>query len=333
MGSYPTPVRRVDTALGAPHELWIKDDGCTGASYGGNKVRKLERILAEAVRRGAKRIVTMGAVGSHHVLATTVYAQTVGLPVAAVLSPQPWSEHAERNIRAALGAGLQVHPTPSMATVPFSVARVLRRGDYLVSVGGSSTLGTLGYVDAVAELVEQIRAGELPEPEVLVTALGSGGTVAGLLAGVLREGLATRVVGVTVATPAWVSRPMVLGLAWRAARVARGNADFPRLNRALEVDGSELGRGYGWPTERGARATSLAAGAGLALEPTYTAKAFACALGLAGAEGFVSEFSGTYNRPKRVLYWHTLSSAPLQPLLEQGPEELPPSVAKLFLDG
>ena len=117
LGRYPTPVYRAE-GLDLEHgELWVKDDGVTSELYGGNKVRKLELFLAEAVRRGSRRVVTVGAAGSHHVLATTVFSRQLGLKAAAVLCPQPWSEHAEQVLRAALGAGLEAHPVGSVASV------------------------------------------------------------------------------------------------------------------------------------------------------------------------------------------------------------------------
>jgi D-cysteine desulfhydrase len=307
LGHYPTPVSRLDVPTDAEAELWLKDDGVTHPVYGGNKVRKLERILESAAQRGARRVVTVGAAGSHHVLATTLFAPRYGLEVAAVLCPQPWSEHAERNLRSALAAGLEAIPTRSMATVPWAAARVLRRGDAFVPAGGSNLAGTLGYVAAATELVEQIRDGALPEPDVIVTALGSGGTAAGLLAGVLREGLRSRLVGVTVAVASGVARALALALATQALGEP---ASVPRLARILTVDGRQRGRGYGWPTPAGAHAMQVGARAGVSLDTTYTAKAFAAALGLVTEEpSKLRADPGRCNRPRRVLYWHTLSAA------------------------
>jgi D-cysteine desulfhydrase len=322
IGRYPTPVSRLDAFCGDRTELWLKNDGVSAEPYGGNKVRKLELILAEAARRGARRIVTTGAGGSHHVLSTALYAQRIGIPVVAVLCPQPFSEHAERTLRASLGAGVEPVLARSMTTVPFAVARVLRRGDYFVPAGGSSTLGTLGYLHAVRELLDQIRAGELPEPDLIIAALGSGGTVAGLLAGVVREGLRARVVGVNVAVVSPLAQALVLALAHAAIRADAGQAGVVRLARRLEVDPSERGGGYGHRTDGGDRATHDAAGAGLTLDPTYTAKTFARAL---------REVRGTGTGPKRVvLYWHTLNAAPLEPLLALAPAMLPRELRMLL---
>src|SRR6185369_1002880 len=162
--------------------------------------------------RGARRIVTFGAGGSHHVLATTLYARSVGLATAAVLWPQPWTAHAEDTLRAALAAGLEPLAVGSRAAALPGVARILARGDHLVPPGGSSRVGARGYLAAARELATQIRAGEAPEPDTVVVPLGSGGTAAGILAGVIREGLRSRVVAVDVAIGSAVAAPRVLYL-------------------------------------------------------------------------------------------------------------------------
>jgi D-cysteine desulfhydrase len=329
LGTYPTPVRRLESLSSAGSELWVKDDGQANPEYGGNKVRKLELVLARALARGAKRLVVMGAAGSHQVLATALFGKKLGLPTAAVLFPQPWSEHAEQTFLASLALGVEPHPARSMALVAAALPRVLRPGDYLVAPGASSITGTLGFLLAVRELVDQIREGLLPEPELIVAPLGSGGTVAGLLAGVLREGLRSRVIGVDVAMRGGVSRAVVLGLSLGATRRDAGSAGPIRLRRQLDVDASYLGPGYAHPTAEGAYAARMAAGVGLTLDPTYTQKAFAKALCLVGLPppGRPARDGG---RPQRVLYWHTLSAAPLGPLIG-GARELPPALQKLLI--
>ena len=147
----PTPVRRLDALCQAGVEIWVKDDGVSHPDYGGNKIRKLEWLLSEAERRGARRIVTSGAAGSHHVLATTLFAERAGIAVAAVICPQPRTPHAISMLRATVGTGAELHAVGSMAGVPLGTLRVLRRGDYLIPPGGSNVLGTLGYLRAVAE--------------------------------------------------------------------------------------------------------------------------------------------------------------------------------------
>ncbi|MGH7436267.1 MAG: pyridoxal-phosphate dependent enzyme, partial [Polyangiaceae bacterium] len=219
-------------------------------------------------------------------------------------------------------AGLHPVPVTSWAAVPFAVASRIRTGTVFVPPGGSNLLGSLGYVDAARELAAQVRAGDLPEPDVCVVALGSGGTAAGLVAGLHAEGLATRVAGVCVASPPWLVRASVRRLIRACDRaVARSATGAPprASNERLSIDERFLGRGYGYPSDDGAAAMRDAASVGLLLDPTYTAKAFACALWYVRAQ-----------RAERVLYWHTLSSAPMAPLLaDAAASDLLPELARL----
>jgi 1-aminocyclopropane-1-carboxylate deaminase/D-cysteine desulfhydrase-like pyridoxal-dependent ACC family enzyme len=314
IGRYPTDVELLRALSTRATSLYVKRDDRTSDVYGGNKVRKLERILDEATRRGARRLVTFGAAGSHHVLATTVHAARAGLRVAAVLAPQPHSAHAEANLRAALAWGLEPIPLSSARAPARVMASLLSKSDFVVAPGGSSVLGTLGYVDAAAELAEQIGAGVLPVPDVVVVALGSGGTAAGLLAGFAASGIATRIVAVRIVSALLAGPLRTVELAVRALRRVGRTAARQELASSLEVDGRWLGRGYGVPTVDAECATVEAAEQGIVLDPTYTAKAFAAALALA-RDGSVHN----------VLYWHTLAAQPQR----QG-EPLSPTLRRLF---
>lgn len=315
-----TPVQRaehVSRALGS--DVWVKRDDLTHPRYGGNKVRKLGRLLAAARARGATDVVTLGAVGSHHVLATTVHAGALGFAVHAALVPQPYTAHAEETVRAALAQGADLRPAPRGDwQVPFVVLRELARlraagrRPYLVSLGGSTPLGAAGYVDAVAELGAQIARGEMPGwPDVMLCPLGSGGTHAGLAAGVRafapRGGADCEVVGVRVTAPIAATRSLIAWMARRALAVAapgRAAQVRPLAAREIRVMTDQFGRGYGYATPAGEEATALFARDGLVLDPTYTAKA---------AAGLVAMARRAPGR--RYLLWHTLSSAPLGPLL------------------
>src|SRR5688572_3477849 len=281
LGTYPTPVRRIDGLSSDRAELWIKDDGVSHASYGGNKLRKLELLLPDAARRNARRLVVLGAAGSHQVLATGWFGKSQGFSTAAVVVPQVWSAHAESTLRSALALGVEVFEAPSIAALPLVLLRVARRGDYVIAPGGAGTLGTLGYLYAVRELLQQIRAGVLPEPDLIVAPVASGGTAGGILAGVLREGLRSRVLGVLVADPsARPSRAVLLAQAWAAMRRDRGAAGAVELSERLSIDDRWQGRGYTWPTLAGAAALKAGHAHGITLEATYTAKTFAAVLEL-----------------------------------------------------
>src|SRR5690606_5056181 len=158
---FPTPVEPLEglsRATGA--ECWIKRDDRSGARYGGNKVRKLELLLGQALARRRRSVVTIGAFGSHHALATAIYGRAVGLEVALGLYPQPLTPHVLDDLLAdqAAGAHLVWTPHPAVAAV---YAQVMARAadTQLVPAGGSSALGTLGYVEGALELADQVRAG------------------------------------------------------------------------------------------------------------------------------------------------------------------------------
>ncbi|MEO8796980.1 MAG: pyridoxal-phosphate dependent enzyme [Polyangiaceae bacterium] len=317
--SRKTPVERLSTLSKPGVDLWVKHDDATHSLYGGNKVRKLTHILREAKARGFEKIITIGAAGSHHVLATTIFGGQAGLKVEAAMVPQPTNVHVEENLRAGLAHGLRPFIARSYAAVPFVVLRRLSEKTLYVPPGGSNVLGAMGYVDAARELAGQIRAGEMPSPDVVVVTLGSGGTVAGVAAGLAAEGIDAQVVGIVVAEPPWAIELTARRLTRKCARKI-GLSPEKRPDRALTIDQRYLGRGYGYASPEGEAAMAKAAEAGLTLDPTYTSKTFAAALDLVEA-----------GAGKTILYWHTLSSAPMKPLLVDAPLTVPEHLRALLL--
>jgi 1-aminocyclopropane-1-carboxylate deaminase/D-cysteine desulfhydrase-like pyridoxal-dependent ACC family enzyme len=316
IGTYPTPIQLLESLSTKSCSLWIKRDDLTHPVYGGSKVRKLGRLLDDAAEVGASRIVTLGAVGSHHVLSTGIFGKLAGLEVEAVALRQPQSEHVLETLRASIGQGVRLFPADSYAEAARYLAASAADGAYLIPAGGSSRLGTLGVLEAATELAAQVAAGELPEPDLLVVPLGSGGTVGGLLAGLAQARLRTRVLAVAVADP-------VKLFAHKARALAKELVDDPlrpHVLERLEIERRYLGDGYGYATAAGDHATRCAARLALVLDATYTAKAFAAALDRValGAE-------------RHILFWHTLSGAPLAPLLIGAPleSELDSSVRRL----
>jgi D-cysteine desulfhydrase len=264
--------------------------------------------------------------------------------VKALLFPQPWTPHALKNLGLGLAAGLDAEPVSSLARIPFAIARALRPGDYLVPAGGSGPIGSQSYYRAAGELAGQIDEGVLPVPDVIVVALGSGGTAAGLLAGLVANGLRTVVCGVDVSIGNRTSQLLVAGLArWLAARSNLVNVG-DSLTRQLTVDTRYLGRGYGWESPAGRSALETAARLGLSLDVTYTAKAFAKALELGGFPGYdpsswprrlarkpdpqLQRVLRASDQPTRVLYWHTLSRINPTGLQDF---EIPPRLMKQFM--
>jgi D-cysteine desulfhydrase len=310
LGQAPTPVRpllALSAASGAP--VWLKNDGLYGGLWGGNKARKLEWILADALRRRRKTILTFGGIGTNHGLATALYAHKHGVRTVLLLVDQPLDDHVRAQFARLKRSGATIYRTRStartIATVPWAMARHadLRSGKlpYFLTVGGSSAIGSIGHVEAGLELGEQITRGELREPSHLVVALGSGGTAAGLALGLKLAGLRTRVVAVVVNDKLRLHAGVVARLAEKAARLLRERgADLSGVSiQASDVDVERgwLGAGYGHATEESERARQLTlAREGLALEPVYTSKAMAALLAL-------NERGAFGDGP--VLYWHT----------------------------
>ncbi len=322
----PSPVRRL--ALDGQGELWVKDDSAISPIYGGNKARKLAWLLPRALEVGARRLVTIGVAGSHHVLATARFGAAVGLPVTAILLPRPASDAAHHTLGATLRAEPELLPCGGLSDALATLRRLGRRGDYFIPPGGSSPLGARGYCAAVAELAGQVEAGLLPEPDLIVVAVGTGGTGAGLLAGLRRSRLASELVGVgVVPLPGLAS--LVRLLAWRVPHdVGAAGSPHPA---AFHLDRRWLGRGYGWETAEGAAAAREAESVGLTLEPTYTAKAFAAALDHHRAPKNRERLTISANSPNRpvVLFWNTYCAGAFSSE-ELSPTKLPSGLARLL---
>lgn len=331
IATLPTPVERLaQVSESTSAEVWVKRDDLTSPTYGGNKVRKLEYLLGDARAKGADTLITVGAVGSHHVLATALFGAREGFDVHAVLGPQPAGPQVLDYARCDLAAGATLHPVPSFALVPLAVhalalrLRMQGRTPYLIPGGGSSRVGALGYVEAGVELATQLEARALPEPRAIHLALGTGGTVAGAAVGLAACGVTAEIVAVRVTDPALANKVALSHLIHQVVADLRARDErFPDIAHLalsrIRIEARELGSGYGVPTDNARFADGLARVDGIALETTYTAKTLA---------GLVRDAA---TRPPRtpLLYWHTLSSADLAPLLARAPLALPRAVAAL----
>ena len=282
LGSFPTPVERLPIELGGC-DLWVKREDLSGERYGGNKVRKLEYLLGE--HRG-RPLLTIGASGSHHILATALYGREADCPVYGVMAPQPDSPHVQANraLMESLLAGWQ--DVPSRLLIPWGMVQLrlrLRRDELPppvnIPAGGSNPTGSLGWVAGGLEIAEQVRDGLLPIPDQIWLPLGSGGNAAGLLVGLRLAGLGTRIMAVRVVEYPLTSGIATLHLAQRTVGLLRslGVTIPPGFHTSgLEVVNGYIGRGYGHDTAAAAQAVRMASSElGLTLEPTYTAKTLA----------------------------------------------------------
>ncbi|HEY5941931.1 MAG TPA: pyridoxal-phosphate dependent enzyme [Solirubrobacterales bacterium] len=282
----PTPVREL-AGLG----IWVKEDGAFGSGgWGGNKVRKLEWLIPDAKRRGRRSILTFGGLGTNWGLATALYGRDHGLATALALVDQPVDDHVKAQLTRLEASGARIYRTHSkartVAMLPWLLVRNSRGGrpPYLLPAGGSSPVGSLGYVEAALEIAAQVETGSLPEPAHVVVPVGTGGTAAGLALGFQLAGMRTRVVGVVVNDQLRLDPPVLARLAGRTAKLLeRRGARLGELRiepGMLDLTRDQIGPGYGHPTEAAAQAASLAAREGLALDPVYTAKAMAGLLAL-----------------------------------------------------
>lgn len=313
----PTPVepmRGLGAAWGIPR-LYVKREDRISTDYGGNKVRKLEWLLGAARAAGRRSVLTSGARGSHHALATALYAQRLGMRATLILAPQQRTEHVEAVFRAirATGARILSAPAPVAHLLAYAVRALGRaaRGAVWpggIAPGGSEALGILGSAEAGLELARQVEDGALPPPDYVYVAVGSGGTVAGLSLGLALGAVelpllrTTRVVGVQVLSPLVTGGWRVRGLQRGALRLLRrSGAELPAelsLDNLVLVD-EELGAGYGCPTPQAEAACSDALEhENLELETTYTGKALAGLRRFALAQGD--------RREATHIYLHTL---------------------------
>ena len=245
---------------------------------GGNKVRKLEWVLPELERRGTRTVVSAGGLGTNWGLTLARHAAERGIATQLLLVEQPRTPEVEQRL-ARLQTAATVHLTRdsarTAALLPGVMARAAlrdRTAPVWLPPGGSSALGTLGYVDAGLELAAQVREGELPEPGRVVTAVGSGGTAAGLALGLRMARLGTRVLGVVVADQLRLDAPALSRRARAAAALLRRRGTYHPIpdvgERDLDASFDQLGPGYGHATPASERAFRDAP---MALDQVYSA--------------------------------------------------------------
>lgn len=277
--------------------LWIKRDDCTGLAGGGNKTRKLEYLLGDALANDADTLVTQGAVQSNHVRQTAAAAAKFGLKCEIILEERTGSKAVDYThsgnvlLDRLLGARIRTVPggtdmNGQLAEVAAEVADAGGR-PYVIPGGGSNIIGTLGYVECALELVAQ--ANELGlEIDRIVTATGSAGTHAGLVAGLAVMGADIPVLGIGVRAPKDVQEANVFKLAQDTADLL-GHRD--RVTRDMVVaDCDYVGEGYGLIDDGVVEALkTIARTDGILLDPVYTGKAMKGLIALSQAGAFDGE--------------------------------------------
>lgn len=308
LGEFPTPVHSLKNM--ACDNLWIKRDDQTASLYGGNKIRKLEFLLGDAVQKNCSHVITMGAIGTNHGLATAIYCDRMGLDCSLVLFDQPVTKNVKQNLLLfkKYHASPLYKKTVLKTVLSFYLFQRFRHPNaYFIFAGGSNPVGTAGYVSAAFELKQQIDEGLLPSPDVIVCPAGSSGTVSGLLLGTQLAGLNAKIIGVRVTESHFgpfqvLTVGSVQKLAESTYRYLKCLApEIPdiRIQPPAVLD-DYFGGGYGHPTEKGKNAYhALKEKENISLDPTYTSKTFAAVLDYCAKPE---------NNGKTILYWHTYNS-------------------------
>ncbi len=313
LGEFPTPVEKLDRLgedLGLG-QLYIKRDDLSGKVYGGNKVRKLEFLLGDALRAKVKELVTFGFVGSNHALATAVYAKEVGLKSISMLMPQPNAQYVRRNLLMSHYCDAELHQHRNMrllylGTLYQGVRHKLEAGrlPQVVPPGGSSALGTIGYISAAFELKEQITDGKLPEPDRIYVAMGTMGTAVGLILGLRAAGLKSNVIPVAIVPEEFGSATKAVKLFEETNSLLRSlDASFPSFELSendIDLRPGFLGKGYAHFTEEGMEAVArIKKAEGIKLDGTYTGKTLAALVCDAEKQDLSDQV---------VLFWNTYNS-------------------------
>ncbi len=303
----PTPLERMDrlsAELGGP-EIWIKRDDCTGLSTGGNKTRKLEFLMAEAMVQGADMVMTQGATQSNHARQTAAFAAKLGLGCHILLEDRTHSNNDNYNNNGNVlldhlhGATTEKFPDGlDMNAEMETVAERFRaegKKVYTIPGGGSNPTGALGYVNCAFELLGQLNDRAL-KVDHIVHATGSAGTQAGLITGLKATNANIPLLGIGVRAPKAKQEENVFNLAKATAEKLGCAGVVEREDVVANTD--YVGEGYGIPTEGGMEAIAMFAELeAILLDPVYSAK---------GAAGFIDLIrQGHFKKGERVVFLHT----------------------------
>jgi L-cysteate sulfo-lyase len=315
----PTPLEflpRLTRHLGGPN-IYVKRDDCTGLGTGGNKTRKLEFLMADALQQSATTVITQGAVQSNHARQTAAAAAKLGLACELVFEKRiegasdPYLHSGNVLLDRIFGARVrEVAKGSDMTAELDAVADEVRKSGktpYVIPGGGSNPTGALGYVDCALELVSQANRQGLVIDHV-VHATGSAGTQAGLAVGLKAIHTGIPLLGIGVGADRKAQEQKVFELATKTAKFTGAEDVVKREDIVCNCD--YVGPGYGVPTEAMNAAVLLAARLeGLLFDPVYTGKA------LAGLIDLVR--NGWFDGAENIVFIHTGGSAGLFAYVDQ----------------
>lgn len=325
LGQWPTalqPLQRITTQLLGP-QIWIKRDDCSGLATGGNKTRKLEFLLGDALAQGCDTLISQGALQSNHARQVAAAGAAAGVKVHLVLSDAVPERHAYYarlgNIQLCRLLGAKVEVVPESVDADAYCADLAQRlqqhgaKPYVIPMGGSNGLGALGYVTAFAEIAAQMQAMDAT-CDALVLATGSGGTQAGLMLGAHLQGWQGRIHGVSVSPDEELAGQRVRKALLEAGALLGLEK---QLLQALpvHVDVDFKGPHYGIPAPSTLQALELAARQeGVVLDPVYSGKGFAGLLAACASGGALHD-------ARNVVFLHTGGTAALSVYPEVGATE------------
>ena len=305
LADLPTPIAPCDAIapwLGRSG-VFMKRDDLASKTYGGNKVRRYELVLADAKAKRAKRIVTVGGIASTQVMATAIFGQKLGFDVEAILFDQPLTAFAREAVLVDVDAGARLSYGGGYVRTAWRAWRAMKRepGAYFIMPGAANALANLGYVDAIYELEDQVARGEAPKPDAIVLPTGSSGTLAALAIGLAAIGWDTEVIGVRITARIACNRFTIGRVIASTERfIAAREPSFRARPVRYSLFHDAIGPGYGHPTPAAIEgASQVRALTGATGEITYSGKALAALKVIARDPRWAK---------KTILLWNTLST-------------------------
>jgi 1-aminocyclopropane-1-carboxylate deaminase/D-cysteine desulfhydrase-like pyridoxal-dependent ACC family enzyme len=313
IGHFPTRVSQAESLTRAEgfeiDNLWFKHDEQCAPAYGGNKIRKLEFLLGDAIKQGSRSVFTYGGAGSNHALATSINCHEHGLLCTAILTPEPATAAVRNTLRYHVALGTNIKYARHYDEIHAAAEEVrdeMGEDCYEIPFGGSSWVGCCGFVNAAFELADQIESGALPAPDVIYLAMGTTGSAVGLALGLQIAGLPTRIEAVQV-TPASMRQDQLFArlFAETNKELFARDAHIPILTEpfaGVTLRTDQLGKGYAIPTDAAREAAALVMEhLGIPVSLTYTGKALAALI----ADARQNKLDG-----QNVLFWNTYNAQP-----------------------
>lgn len=322
LGIWPTPIEKLNNFGNYLNlqNLFIKREDVCAKLFSGNKVRKLEFLLADVVKNNFKTVICYGGVASNNVTATAIFANQLGLDCIALLMDQPLVANLKRNLMLDQYYGCKIFLCPqNRELAPDELQEFLKNNNldldpYVIPMGSSNKLGVIGWVNAVFELKAQIEQGLMPEPDYIYISYGSMGTTAGIMLGIKAAGLKTKVKPIQVADPKKYTLEKLCTMIQQTNDFLHEiEPTFPRFSwkpEEIEVITAFYGHGFGIATPQGNHAEKLLLELEkIVLDESYTAKTIAALMHDAK--------NGTIKPSDVVLYWHTYCSDEFNEILEK----------------